>query len=242
MGIICKNDDEKERKVPDKNKNEQKQSKVELEEENLEVIKESNELKKKNNKPPLKTKNKHIKRTKVDNKIDLTPEFIQYIMEENGKLKDENFSLKNKLNESNNMLINLMNNQNLINFNYNNNFNGNNMNNNMNAINNMNNINNNFSNVLTNQKYSQLIITVIFQFENGQKRQISIFNSCRLMDIFSFIIQINGIYEYSDITTLKFRHNGIDITEHFLNNDEIEVLHFPKSNSIIEVIKNRNVI
>ena len=99
MGIICKNDDEKERKVPDKNKNEQKQSKVELEEENLEVIKESNELKKKNNKPTLKTKNKHIKRTKVDNKIDLTPEFIQYIMEENGKLKDENFSLKNKLNK-----------------------------------------------------------------------------------------------------------------------------------------------
>ena len=99
MGIICKNDDEKERKVPDKNKNEQKQSKVELEEENLEVSKESNELKKKNNKPPLKTKNKYIKRTKVDNKIDLTPEFIQYIMEENGKLKDENLSLKNKLNE-----------------------------------------------------------------------------------------------------------------------------------------------
>ena len=62
------------------------------------------------------------------------------------------------------------------------------------------------------------------------------------MDIFSFIIQINGIYEYSDIKTLKFGHNGYDIIEHFLKNKEIEVLYLPKSNSIIDVIKNRNVI
>ena len=99
------------------------------------------------------------KKISNNNKIDLASKFIQYIMEENGKLKDENESLKNKFNDLRIMLISLMNNQNLNNFNYNNNFNFNgnninsNMNNNMNGNNNMNNMNNNFNNLFPNQNY-----------------------------------------------------------------------------------------
>ena len=281
MGVGCCNDD-RERKTIYTTKKEVEQSDLGLKKENEEKAKNIIELNKNYNQ--LQKEVNNYKKIFKDKNIDLTPEFIQKMMEENAQMKEEIGTLKNKLNDSNLMLLNLINNQNLNNLNNNNNmnnnnfnnninnnfnnnmnnnnnfnnnindnnfnnnfnFNGNNINNNMNNNNNMinigNNINNNFNYVLSNKNYSEKIITIIFRFEGGIKKPISIFNSCRLMDIFYYIVQINNIYDYSDINALKFQYCGHDITEHFLKNDEIEILNLPKFNSVIDVTLIRNVI
>ena len=257
----------------------------ELENEIQSKTNQLNELQKKYDK--LLKDSKKIVKTFKNNKVDLTPEYIQSVMEENSKNSDKIASLNNQISQLNTenyqlklacgqyqlMLFNYMSNnmQNSFNFNNNhqiwrnqindfinnNNFNNSNNNNNfMNGGNNLNinsnnnNINNNISNNFNNtfnSRYNNTninnnqIMNIIFKFEGGQKYTVVTFNTCRLRDVFSLMMIQNGNNNYSDITQLKFRIDTRDITNHFLNNDEVKVLGLPKS-SIIEVISLNNVV
>ena len=207
------------------------------------------------------------------NRVDLKPEYIQQIMEENAdkgdqiaSLKKENTDYKTKnsnlkaeikqlknmcsqyqlmLQYQNNNLN--QNNQNAFN-NNNNNFNQNDLNNgcfnnNINTFNNNQIIcgNNNMYNFCTtfkNKIKNSRIITIIFIFDGGLKYTISTFSTCRLMDVFSLVINRNK--EYQDLTRLSFHYNSINITSHFLNNDEVDALKLP-NNCMINVDKIKNV-
>ena len=207
------------------------------------------------------------------NRVDLKPEYIQQIMEENAdkgdqiaSLKKENTDYKTKnsnlkaeikqlknmcsqyqlmLQYQNNNLN--QNNQNAFN-NNNNNFNQNDLNNgcfnnNINTFNNNQIIggNNNMYNFCTtfkNKIKNTRIITIIFIFDGGLKYTISTFSTCRLMDVFSLVINRNK--EYQDLTLLSFHYNSINITSHFLNNDEVDELKLP-NNCMINVDKIKNV-
>ena len=233
------------------------------------------------------------------NKIDLSPEEIQKMMQESARKDDEITSLKNQLVEKqkyaemysqllleNNqlkmtcaqyqlMLLHPMNNLNQNNF-FNNNFNnsingsinnnffnnnivlnnnnncgnfknnvigGNGVNNNFNNNNFImnNNMNNNFNNNINCKNNNNEIITIIFKLEDGQKYTITTYNNCKLRDVFNLALIQNGNNEYSNINKLKFYYNAIDLTEHFLNNDNVEILKLPRT-GFIDIIKLKNII
>ena len=254
----------------------------------------------------LENKNNQQQKEINKNKIDLSPEDIQKMMQENAKKDDEITSLKRQLVEKqkyvemysqllseNNqlkmtcaqyqlMLLHPMNNLNQNNFfnnnfnnsingsinnnffnsnnnivlNNNNNYNNNNcgnFNNNViggNSINNNfcnnnfimnNNMNNNFNNSINNKNNSKDIITIIFKLEDGQKYPITTYNYCKLRDVFNLALIQNRNNEYSNIYRLKFYYNAIDLTEHFINNDNVEILNLAKTN-VIDIIKLKNII
>ena len=202
------------------------------------------------------------------NRVDLKPEYIQEIMEANAKKDDEINSLKkeiegyktkNSVLKSNNKQLenacsqyqlmlqynNNISNQNNIN---NNNFTQNNFNNrccniNNNTFNNNqviggNNCMYNFCNTFKSKIKNSKIITIIFRFDGGPKYPIATYGTCRLMDVFCLVINKNR--KYQDLTKLSFYYCSNNITKHFSNNDEVNVLNLP-NNCIIDVIKIQNI-
>ena len=207
------------------------------------------------------------------NRVDLTPEYIHQMMEENAKkgdeiahLKKENTNYKNKnsnlkaeikqlknvcsqyqlmLQYQNNLNQNNNFNQNTFN---NNNFNQNNLsngcfNNNINTFDNNqviggNNNMYNFCATFKNKIKNTRIITIIFVFDGGKRHSISTFSTCRLLDVFSLVI--NRHKEYQDLSRLTFRYNSTNITSNFLNNDEVEELNLPNG-CMINVDKIKNI-
>ena len=171
---------------------------------------------------------------------------------------NHNFFKNNDYKVWRNQIKDLMNNDNNFNnncssnnFNNNNNFNANNCNivggqgNNMNNFNNnTNNFNsnncNNIGNNIKKSNQNEQIMNIIFKFEGGKKCPIVTFNSCKLGDIFYLALMQTGNNEDSDIRQFKFCYCTEDISKHFVNNDEVEVLHLPRT-SFINVMKYNNV-
>ena len=196
------------------------------------------------------------------NRVDLKPEYIQQIMEENAKKDDEINSLKKEAKEYKTQIKQLENacsqyqlmlqyknnNSNQNNMNNNNNFTQNNFNNgccniNNNTFNNNqviggNNCMYNFCNTFKSEIKNSKIITIIFRFDGGPKYPIATYGTCRLMDVFCLVINKNR--KYQDLTKLSFYYCSNNITKHFANNDEVNVLNLP-NNCIIDVIKIQNI-
>ena len=196
------------------------------------------------------------------NRVDLKPEYIQEIMEANANKDDEIYSLKKEAEEYKTQIKQLENacsqyqlmlqyknnNSNQNNMNNNNNFTQNNFNNgccniNNNTFNNNqviggNNCMYNFCNTFKSKIKNTTIITIIFKFDGGSKYPIATYGNCRLMDVFSLVINKNK--EYQDLTKLSFHYCSNNITKHFANNDEVNVLNLP-NNCIIDVIKIQNI-
>ena len=179
------------------------------------------------------------------NRVDLKPEYIQQIMEENAfkgdqiaSLKKENTDyktknsnlkaeikqLKNMCSQYQLMLQNLMYNNLFLN----------------NQINNMNNFQGNLMNYNNNNQNNNLIKTFIFHLDNGQKCQTLSIDRCRLGDLYYIAFaQINNeAYRY--INNLQFLYNAEDITKHFLYNDFVGSLKLPNF-SVIYVMKLKNI-
>ena len=196
------------------------------------------------------------------NRVDLKPEYIQQIMEENAKKDDEINSLKKEAKEYKTQIKQLENacsqyqlmlqyknnNSNQNNMNNNNNFTQNNFNNgccniNNNTFNNNqviggNNCMYNFCNTFKSKIKNTKIITIIFRFDGGPKYPIATYGTCRLMDVFCLVINKNR--KYQDLTKLSFYYCSNNITKHFANNDEVNVLNLP-NHCIIDVIKIQNI-
>ena len=196
------------------------------------------------------------------NRVDLKPEYIQEIMEANANKDDEIISLKKEAEEYKTQIKQLENacsqyqlmlqyknnNSNQNNMNNNNNFTQNNFNNgccniNNNTFNNNqviggNNCMYNFCNTFKSKIKNTKIITIIFRFDGGPKYPIATYGTCRLMDVFCLVINKNR--KYQDLTKLSFHYCSNNITKHFSNNDEVNVLNLP-NNCIIDVIKIQNI-
>ena len=49
--------------------------------------------------------------------------------------------------------------------------------------------------------------------------------------------QIDNPNEYNNIYKLKFYYNAMNITQHFINNDEVRILNLNSVNPVIEINK-----
>ena len=194
--------------------------------ENEELRKEIVRLKEKleNNEKDCLNKVKTIETEYNKKRIDLSPEEIQKIMEENANLKEQNNQLELMLSMRNEELANSKKITNLSQF-------QNNMAQmQMNIFNNNNNFNNTFPN-------NQKIYSVIFKLENGNHYSVACLPKSPLGNIFLLLLNKIGDYQYFNIYNLQFFYMGRNITNHFINNAQIESLGFTSFNPIIEINK-----
>ena len=84
--------------------------------------------------------------------------------------------------------------------------------------------------------------TILFEFENGKKYEAITFDRSLLRDeVFPLILEQMENDDKLDIEKLTFNHNGLDITQHFLNNDPVRSLNLT-AKIIIEVNKANNFL
>ena len=84
--------------------------------------------------------------------------------------------------------------------------------------------------------------TILFKFENGKKYEAITFDRSLLRDeVFPLILEQMENDDKLDIEKLTFNHNGLDITQHFLNNDPVRSLNLT-AKIIIEVNKANNFL
>ena len=105
--------------------------------------------------------------------------------------------------------------------------------------------NNNFinnNNLANNNNNNNTTKTILFKFENGKKYEAITFDRSLLRDeVFPLILEQMENDDKLDIEKLTFNYNGLDITQHFLNNDPVRSLNLP-AKSIIEVNKTNNFL
>ena len=132
----------------------------------------------------------------------------------------------------NNQINNLVNSQssNII-------FNNNNINKNNCNINNIN--NNNCNNKNFNNKNNQDVLTIFFNVDNIKKYPIVCLPENRLGNIFLLLLKQINNEDYSNILKLQFYYNTHNITQHFINNDEIRILKI-QNNKVIDIFRTNN--
>ena len=108
----------------------------------------------------------------------------------------------------------------------------NNQNFNKNNINN-NNINNiNFQNNFKNNN----LITIMFNIDNKYKYPIVTLPEYKLRNIYLLLLNQIGNKKYSSINKLQFYYMTINITNHFLNNDDVKSLNLNGNTPVIDVL------
>ena len=201
---------------------------------------------------------KEEQRQHENEKIDLSPQEIQKMMEENYELKDkckqleknylilenENKQLKNY---SAMMQLNLQTtmqkmsyNQNLQAFNY---F-QNRSKMYKNQINNIINQNNNFARrtmINNNNFQNNNIITLIFNLDNKKKYPIVTLPEYRLGNIFLLLLGQIDDPNYTNIYNLSFFYMSQNITNFFLNNEQVMKLNLNSFNPTIDICLSKNI-
>jgi len=154
----------------------------------------------------------------------------------NFSFNNNNFNLNNSFNNNNNFNNsfpgNMINNNNINNSFQGNIINYNNFNNNNNFIN-----DNNFLNLLNENAPN---VTIVFHFENGMICPVQTFNRYRLQVVYNLaLVQLNNDNAF-DLRSVKFLYNARDITELFLNNEEVKGLQL-RMTCNIDVLRIRNL-
>ena len=154
----------------------------------------------------------------------------------NFSFNNNNFNLNNSFNNNNNFNNsfpgNMINNNNINNSFQGNIINYNNFNNNNNFIN-----DNNFLNLLNENAPN---VTIVFHFENGMKCPVQTFKRYRLQVVYNLaLVQLNNDNAF-DLRSVKFFYNALDITELFLNNEEVKSLQLRMACNI-DVLRIRNL-
>jgi len=154
----------------------------------------------------------------------------------NFPFNNNNFNLNNSFNNNNNFNNsfpgNMINNNNINNSFQGNIINYNNFNNNNNFIN-----DNNFLNLLNENAPN---VTIVFHFENGMICPVQTFNRYRLQVVYNLaLVQLNNDNAF-DLRSVKFLYNARDITELFLNNEEVKGLQL-RMTCNIDVLRIRNL-
>lgn len=237
----------------------------ELKEQNQRLQKEIDELKPKeqallDDNKKLKTKLNNLSQQIEQNRqnaIDLSPQDIHNLMLENAQIKDQISLLNNKVlllqNYINNIeaekyqlksycaqlqlnlqmrMMQMSYQQNLSNFN---NFNSR-ANLYKNQINNLINQNKNKMNTNMNfQNNNSALITLIFNIDNKKKFPIVTLPEYKLGNVFLLLLDQIGDPNYYNIFNLKFFYMSQNITQNFLNNDDVRVLNLNSLNPTIDV-------
>ena len=100
---------------------------------------------------------------------------------------------------------------------------------------NNNNLGNSLHNNITN---NQKIISLIFCLDNKKKYPVVTLPESRLGNVFLLLLdQIDNPNEYNNIYKLRFFYNAMNITQHFINNDEVRILNLNSVNPVIEINK-----
>ena len=99
--------------------------------------------------------------------------------------------------------------------------------------------NNNLGNSLHNNiQNNQNIISLIFCLDNKKKYPVVTLPESRLGNVFLLLLdQIDNPNEYNNIYKLRFFYNAMNITQHFINNDEVRILNLNSVNPVIEINK-----